>query len=109
MHAPNPHYVFPRLCLFRFTYAESYTEVSLSSLQYSWANLICKDDAEERAFIVSAMLAVGSACDAWVPIVFFKTTDSPKWVNGHIFQAVTMPLYFGLTLAVFFAIRRAAK
>ncbi|EXJ86819.1 hypothetical protein A1O3_03773 [Capronia epimyces CBS 606.96] len=92
-----------------FTYAESYTEVSLSSLQYSWANVICRDDAEERAFVVSAMLAVGSACDAWVPNVFFKTTDSPKWVNGHIFQAATMPVYFGLTATVYYFNKRAER
>jgi hypothetical protein len=59
--------------------------------------------------VVSAILAIGSACDAWVPNVFFKTTDSPKWAKGHIFQIATMPVYFGLALALYLAIRRMNK
>lgn len=45
----------------RFAVAISYIEVSLSPINYSVANLACAADAEERAFIVSSMLAISTA------------------------------------------------
>lgn len=42
-----------------------YGQVSVSPLVYSWANEICREDAEERAFVIASMLAISNAFNAW--------------------------------------------
>jgi len=42
-----------------------YGQVAVSPLVYSWANEICREDAEERAFVIASMLAISNAFNAW--------------------------------------------
>jgi hypothetical protein len=46
--------------------ATGYAQVALSPLVYSWANEICREDAEERAFIIASMLAISNSFSAWL-------------------------------------------
>lgn len=84
--------------------------VSLSPVIYSHANLVCAGDAEERAFIISAMLATGTAFNAWVPILIWPTVEAPRLFKGYTFVTVLLPIYFAQSCFVFiFSRRRVAK
>lgn len=86
-----------------------YLEVSLSPLIYSWVNLICAGDAEERAFVISSMLAIGTAFGAWVPLLMWKTVEAPRYFKGYTLQLVMQPVYFFWTFLVFYMVRRARR
>ncbi|KAL3292182.1 putative transporter SEO1 [Colletotrichum asianum] len=83
-----------------FAVAISYIEVSLSPINYSLANLACAGDAEERAFVVSSMLAIRTAFGTWVPIVAFPTVEAPRFFRGYIMEAVMQVTYFSWTCFV---------
>jgi len=87
----------------------SYSQVSISPLIYSWANIICADDAEERAFIMGALNAVGNAMGAWIPLLAWKTVEAPRYFKGYVMSIVIAPLYFGVTLLVFYLAERQKK
>jgi hypothetical protein len=42
-----------------------YSQTAVSPLVYSWANEICREDADERAFVISSMLAISNSFSAW--------------------------------------------
>jgi MFS family permease len=46
--------------------ATGYAQVALSPIVYSWANEICREDAEERAFVIASMLAISNSFSAWL-------------------------------------------
>ncbi|KAF2140988.1 uncharacterized protein K452DRAFT_299053 [Aplosporella prunicola CBS 121167] len=56
-----------------------------SPILYSTVNLVLKDDAEERALTVGAMMAFGYSFNIWVPLLLFPTAGSwgaPRWKAG---------------------------
>lgn len=93
----------------RFAVVVGYIEVALSPLVYSWANITCANDAEERAFVLSTMLAVGTAFVVWVPLLTFKTLEAPRFFKGYVMQIVMQPIFFGFTLLLFFIDRWDTK
>ena len=52
--------------------ATGYAQVALSPIVYSWANEICREDAEERAFVIASMLAISNSFSAWLVILQSK-------------------------------------
>lgn len=84
----------------RFAVAVSYIEVSLSPINYSIANLACAGDAEERAFVVSSMLAISTAFGTWVPILAFPTLEAPRFFRGYVMETVMQWVYFGWSVFV---------
>jgi MFS family permease len=42
-----------------------YSQTAVSPIVYSWANEICREDADERAFVISSMLAISNSFSAW--------------------------------------------
>ncbi|EEU34623.1 uncharacterized protein NECHADRAFT_3907, partial [Fusarium vanettenii 77-13-4] len=76
MHVTN-------LALPRFAIVVNYIEVSLSPINYSLANIVCAADAEERAFVISSMLAISTAFGAWVSILSFPTVEAPRFFKGY--------------------------
>ncbi|KAI8716116.1 hypothetical protein NCS52_00904500 [Fusarium sp. LHS14.1] len=65
-----------------FAIVVNYIEVSLSPINYSLANIVCAADAEERAFVISSMLAISTAFGAWVSILSFPTVEAPRFFRG---------------------------
>ncbi|KAH8593809.1 major facilitator superfamily domain-containing protein [Bisporella sp. PMI_857] len=92
-----------------FTIATGYMEVALSPIVYSYANIICAGDAEERAFILSSMLAFAYTCNIWVPLLTFRTVEAPKYPKGFKQQLIAHPIYLGWTLMLFFVARRGQR
>lgn len=83
--------------------------VSLSPVIYSHANLVCAGDAEERAFVISSMLATGTAFNAWVPLFIWPTVQAPRFFKGYTFTTVLQPVYFAVSVFVFVYSRRRMK
>ncbi|KAK8214324.1 major facilitator superfamily domain-containing protein [Phyllosticta capitalensis] len=56
-----------------------------SPILYSTVNTILKDDAEERALVVGAMMSFGYSFNIWVPLLLFPTAGdwgAPRWKAG---------------------------
>lgn len=85
-----------------FAVAVGYTQNATMPVWFSWANLICKDDAEERAFVLGSMLAISMAFQAWVPLLALKTVDSPRFFIGYTTQLVTIPIAFGMIVLLYY-------
>ncbi len=75
-----------------FGVAVSNVENAMIPVMYAWANLICTDDSEERAFILAAMLAFAMAFNSWVPILSLPTTEAPKYLRGYTAALVMQPV-----------------
>lgn len=69
---------------------------------FSWANLICKHDAEERAFVLGAMLAISMAFQTWVPLLTLKTVEAPRFFIGYTTQLVTVPIAFACIVLLYY-------
>ncbi|RDW76933.1 hypothetical protein BP6252_04986 [Coleophoma cylindrospora] len=54
----------------------------LSPILYSIVNVVLRDDAEERAVVISAMMTAGYSTYIWVPLLLFPTLDAPRWKKG---------------------------
>ncbi|KAL3418814.1 vitamin H transporter [Phlyctema vagabunda] len=54
----------------------------LSPILYSTVNVILRDDAEERAVVISAMMTAGYCTYIWVPLLLFPTVEAPRWKRG---------------------------
>lgn len=83
--------------------------VSLSPVIYSHANLVCAGDAEERAFVISSMLATGTAFNAWVPLFVWPTVEAPRLFKGYTFTTVLQPVYFAFSVFVFIYSKKKMK
>jgi hypothetical protein len=92
-----------------FAVAVSYMEVSLSPVNYSIANLACAADAEERAFIISSMLAIGTAFNSWVPLLAFPTKQAPRYFRGYVLEVVLQVAYFAWTVLVMLFVKKESK
>ncbi|GAD99144.1 hypothetical protein AN4142.2 [Paecilomyces variotii No. 5] len=64
----------------------------MTAIYYTWANEVCSDDNEERAFVVSSMNGFQYAVAAWLPIVIFPQTEAPTFRKGF-------PATFGFVIA----------
>ncbi|KAI5480296.1 hypothetical protein MNV49_001255 [Pseudohyphozyma bogoriensis] len=72
--------------------------VLITHIFYTWIAEICRDDAEERAFIMGTLNALFNACNAWLSIVIFKQTYGPRFKRGFfttwIFIIICIPGFF---------------
>ncbi len=85
-----------------FAVAVAMVENATMPVWFSWANLICKNDAEERAFVLGAMLAISMAFQTWVPLVTMKTVEAPRFFIGYTTELVTQPIAFALVVLLYY-------
>jgi len=83
-----------------FAYFISRAAVPYGPLAMSWANEICTSDAEERAMVLGIMNACGYAVNAWLPVLTYPATDSPRFKKGFIFSSAAFVAQFGITALV---------
>ncbi|KAJ4396764.1 hypothetical protein N0V93_000986 [Gnomoniopsis smithogilvyi] len=73
-----------------------------SPILYSTVNSIVRDDSEERALILGAMMTFGYSFNIWVPLLAFPTAGSygaPRWQRGWPVSFVFWFLLFAGFLA----------
>ncbi|PWN27017.1 MFS general substrate transporter [Jaminaea rosea] len=51
---------------------------------FSWANIVCAGDEQERAVVLASMNMWSSTVQAWWSIVFYPATDAPRFRRGWI-------------------------
>ncbi|CUM66646.1 uncharacterized protein PRCAT00004321001 [Priceomyces carsonii] len=59
------------------------TADSIAAVLYSWANLICSENSQERALTLSTMNTLGNTFSVWVPLFVWKTVDAPEYKKGY--------------------------
>lgn len=57
---------------------------------FAWANVVCRNDLEERAIVLASMNMFSNAVNAWWSIIFYKATDVPKWRHGCYAMIATL-------------------
>lgn len=92
-----------------YAVAVSNVENAMVPVMYSWANLICAADAEERAFVLSAMLAFAMACNAWVPILSMPTVEAPRYFKGYLVCLIVQPVSLAVAFLVDYLHKRELK
>lgn len=65
----------------------------LSGLIISWAQEICSDDNEERAFVVGAQNEMAYVFQAWLPLLIWQQVDAPYYSKGF-------PTMIGVAIAM---------
>ncbi|OOQ90646.1 pantothenate transporter [Penicillium brasilianum] len=66
--------------------------VPFGPLLLTWTNELCGSDAEERAIVIGIMNALGYAFNAWLPLLTYPQTDSPRFQKGWIWSSVAFAL-----------------
>ena len=51
-------------------------------MNFRWANEVCADDNEERALVVAVINTIQYTMGAWLPLIIWKQTDSPRYKRG---------------------------
>ncbi|KAK4699614.1 MFS transporter, ACS family, pantothenate transporter, partial [Phenoliferia sp. Uapishka_3] len=73
-----------------------------SPIVYSWINVVLKNDAEERAFVIASMMTAGYCTYIWVPIFTFPTVESPRFPKGYPASiAFTVALWVAVLVAMY--------
>lgn len=52
------------------------------SVFFSWANVVCRDDLQERAIVLASMNMFSGAVNAWWSILFYSSAMVPKFQRG---------------------------
>ena len=49
---------------------------------FSWANIVCQSDLQERAIVLASMNMFSGAVNAWWSLLFYSATTVPHFRNG---------------------------
>lgn len=49
---------------------------------FAWANVVCRNDIEERAIVLASMNMFSNAVNAWWSLLFYAATTVPKFKKG---------------------------
>lgn len=80
--------------------ATGYGQNALSPILYAWANEMCREDAEERAFVVSVMCCMSNVFATWVPLLVWRTVEAPEYHKGYIFTQVFIIVFMVAAIGV---------
>ena len=49
---------------------------------FAWANIVCRDDLQERAVVLASMNMFSGAVNAWWSLLFYSATMAPRYEKG---------------------------
>ncbi|ETS73784.1 hypothetical protein PFICI_14730 [Pestalotiopsis fici W106-1] len=70
-----------------FAFSVGYSSVAVSSVLYGWANVILKDNIEERSLTLILMTAIATSTNAWIPLFVYPTVEAPRYPKGYVYSA----------------------
>lgn len=70
-----------------FAFSVGYSSVAVSSVLYGWANVVLKDNDEERALTLILMTAIATSTTAWIPLFTYPTVQAPRFPHGYAYSA----------------------
>ncbi|KAI5963113.1 uncharacterized protein KGF55_002905 [Candida pseudojiufengensis] len=76
------------------------------TVSFAWANIVCADDLQERAIVISSMNMLGNTMNAWWSIVFFGADTAPRFRNGSIALLSTAIATIFVVLAIAYLHKR---
>lgn len=85
-----------------FAYSVTYSAVAVSSVLYGWANIIMRENVEERAVTLILMTAIATSTQAWVPLLVYPTVSGPRFPRGYIYSASMTMLLVIMTQVIRF-------
>lgn len=83
-----------------FAYCVQYSAVAVSSVLYGWANIIMRDNVEERAITLILMTAIATSTNAWIPLFVYPTVEGPRFPKGYVYSAVMVILLLIMTQVI---------
>lgn len=83
-----------------FAYSVTYSAVAVSSVLYGWANIIMRDNIEERAMTLILMTAIATSTQAWVPLLVYPTSLGPRFPKGYVYSAAMTVLLVIMTQVI---------
>lgn len=81
----------------------------LGALLMAWANEIFSGDNEERAFVAASMNPMGSAIQAWLPLLIWKQVDAPRYHKSFMSMAIAIALIASTMLTRFLQKKEDSK
>lgn len=70
-----------------FAFILQYMGWAMAPVLYGWMNDICRRDSDARAITLVIMNMAGSVFSVWTNVVFFPTTQAPRYLRGYSFTA----------------------
>jgi hypothetical protein len=70
-----------------FAFSVGYSAVAVSSVLYGWANVIMRDNIEERSLTLIMMTAIATSTNAWIPLLVYPTVEAPRFPKGYVYSA----------------------
>lgn len=58
----------------------------IAAVLYSWANIICSENSQERALTIATMNTLGNTFGVWVPLFVWRTVDAPRYLKGYAYM-----------------------
>ncbi|KAM9932297.1 hypothetical protein OXX80_008071 [Metschnikowia pulcherrima] len=57
----------------------------IAAVLYSWANIICSGNSQQRALTLSTMNTLGNTFAVWMPLFVWRTVDAPRYLKGYAY------------------------
>lgn len=92
-----------------FAFFLSGTANSIAAVLYSWANIICSENSQERALTLSTMNTLGNTFSVWVPLFVWKTVDAPRYLKGYAYNIGLDSMMLILLVPLTYLYRRSQK
>lgn len=89
-----------------FAFSVGYSSVAVSSVLYGWANVVLRDNIEERSLTLILMTAIATSTNAWIPLFTYPTVDAPRFPRGYVYSATMVVCLVIMTQIVRFLFDR---
>ncbi|KAJ9144612.1 Major facilitator superfamily transporter [Pleurostoma richardsiae] len=83
-----------------FAFSVSYSSVAVSSVLYGWANVILRDNIEERSLTLVLMTTIATSTNAWIPLLVYPTVEAPRFPRGYVYSACMVVCLVTMTQVV---------
>ncbi|CDU23360.1 probable FEN2-Pantothenate permease [Sporisorium scitamineum] len=76
---------------------------------FAWANIVCRQDDQERAMVLAGMNVLSNIVNSWWSITFWAATDAPKYRKGWISMFPLAVFVTLVSLAIVYLERRERR
>lgn len=84
----------------RFAFSTGYSTIAVLSVLYGWANVILRDNVEERALTLILMTAIATSTQAWILLFTYPTVQAPRFPRGYVYSACMVVCLVAMTTVI---------
>ncbi|KAK9454033.1 major facilitator superfamily domain-containing protein [Dipodascopsis uninucleata] len=92
-----------------FAFMTQYFSWAMSSVLYGWMNSTLKFDDEYRSIVLLTVDLIANQSTIWTPLIFWKTSEAPRYRHGYIFVSCTSGLIIPWTIVVLYFYKKQEK